>query len=77
MVVVVGGGGGGGGGSREVAAHSQDTAQKTQTEEALSKMMVYPQDATLYLGALFPIHASERDMTTEEDVCTYLQIRES
>ncbi|XP_063870187.1 metabotropic glutamate receptor 3-like [Scylla paramamosain] len=77
VAMVLSGGGGGGGGSREVAAHSPAAAPKeTQTEAALRKMVVYPKDATLYLGALFPIHNSEMDMTTGEDVCTYLQKRE-
>lgn len=74
-----------GGGGREkrrpflVAAYSaNDEGERDRrsvaTEDMLRMTSVHPEDAALYLGALFPLHGSDRDKVTGKDVCTDLQV---
>lgn len=81
-VLLCGGGAAGGGrGGFVAAAYSADyeegrVKRSAPATETLRMTAVYPMDATLYLGALFPLHGRERDTITGEDVCTGLQKRE-
>lgn len=45
----------------------------TNSDNTLGISLLYPKKATLYLGALFPIHTSRRDFSLGVDVCTDLQ----
>ncbi|XP_045621093.2 metabotropic glutamate receptor 3 isoform X2 [Procambarus clarkii] len=56
-----------------VTAGQGDEGALTSPNTTLGTTLVYPQDATVLLGALFPIHTSRKDPITGIVACDHLQ----
>ncbi|XP_063611508.1 metabotropic glutamate receptor-like [Penaeus indicus] len=48
-------------------------AMATNSSNTKNVTLIYPANATLFIGSLFPIHASRRDVNLGFDVCDWLQ----
>nr|APC26117.1 metabotropic glutamate receptor type 3 [Homarus americanus] len=59
-----------------VVGPSPALAVTTTPDNTLGQSLVYPKDANILLGALFPIHTRQRDVATGVNVCGELQDEE-